>query len=53
MIDYSKLDGDRKEDLTIEEVLATDSFKHFTREQAQEFIDLVKVYCQCLMPSFH
>lgn len=57
MIDYSKLDWDRTEDLTIEEVLATKGCTHFSREQAQEFIDLIKIYCQCIMPiaerSFH
>lgn len=46
--DKIKIDWDRTEDITIEEVKATEVMKHFTDEQAKEFINLIKVYCQCI-----
>ncbi len=43
-----KINWERTEDITVEEVKATEGMKHFTDEQAKEFINLIKVYSMCI-----
>ena len=38
----TQFDWERENDITVEEVLATDEFKHLNQEQAKEVVEFVK-----------
>jgi hypothetical protein len=43
-----KIDRARIHDITIDEVKKTEGLKNLTDEEAQEVIDVVKIYCRCI-----
>jgi hypothetical protein len=43
-----KIDWKRVHDITIDEVKATKGLENLSDDQAQEIIDLIKIYCRCI-----
>lgn len=42
------VDWRRDRDITIDEVKRTEGLKKLTDEEAQEIVDVIKIYCQCI-----